>query len=103
MHRSGSCQTKRGSTPNQFEVPTIPVGRTFVVATLFGLLGCSNQPDMLKAELFPETQEPHFKTCAARLEGTYRERELQRYLIVDIYKEPAPDEGPITDECITRE
>ena len=103
MHRSGSCQTKRGSTPNQFKVPLIPVERTFVVATLFGLLGCSNQPDMLKAELFPETQEPHFKTCAARLGGTYRERELQRYLIVDIYKEPATDEGPITDECITRE
>ena len=77
--------------------------------SLFTLLGlttlsaCAGSQDPLQAELYPETQQPYFKTCAARLGGTYKERELQRHLVVDIYEEPAPDEGPMTDECITRE
>ena len=74
--------------------------------TLLGLAtlsACAGSQDPLQAELYPETQQPYFKTCAARLGGTYKERELQRHLVVDIYQEPAPDEGPMTDECITRE
>ena len=74
--------------------------------TLLGLTtlsACAGSQDHLQTELYPETQQPYFKTCAARLGGTYKERELQRHLVVDIYQEPAPDEGPMTDECITRE
>ncbi len=67
------------------------------------LSACAGSQDHLQTELYPETQQPYFKTCAARLGGTYKERELQRHLVVDIYQEPAPDEGPMTDECITRE
>ena len=103
VHRLRPFQPKRGSIAGRFNVLLMPGGRAFSVVTISVFLGCSNQPDTLKAELFPETQQPHFKTCAARLGGTYKERELQRHLVVDIYKEPAPDEGPITDECITRE
>ena len=82
---------------------TAPPVMAAILPTVLLLAGCAQQPDALQAELFPETQQPHFKTCAARLGGTYKERELQRHLVIDIYKEPAPDEGPITDECITRE
>lgn len=103
VHGSGPFQAKRSFTPDPHITLLMPVKRAFLAATICAFLGCSNQPDMVKAELFPETQQPHFKTCAARLGGTYKERELQRHLVVDIYKEPAPDQGPITDECITRE
>jgi len=103
VHRLRPFQAKRDSIADRANVLLMPVGRAFSVATISVFFGCSNQPDMLKAELFPETQLPHFKTCAARLGGTYKERELQRHLVVDIYREPAPDEGSITDECITRE
>ena len=84
-------------------VQTAPPVVAALLPTVLLLAGCAQQPETLQAELFPETQQPHFKTCAARLGGTYKERELQRHLVIDIYKEPAPDEGPITDECITRE
>ena len=67
------------------------------------MTGCAIKTDPVQAELYPETQQPHFKTCAARVEGTYRERELQKHQVIDIYLEPAPDEGPITEECIVRE
>jgi hypothetical protein len=67
------------------------------------LTSCATETDPVKAELYPETQQPHFKTCAARVGGTYRERELQKHKIIDIYLEPAPDEGPMTEECIVRE
>ena len=67
------------------------------------LSGCAPQPDNPPAELCPEEQEPYFKTCAARVGGTYHERELQRHLIADIYQEPAPDKGLITDDCVVRE
>ena len=67
------------------------------------LASCATETDPVKAELYPETQQPHFKTCAARVGGTYRERELQKHQIIDIYLEPAPDEGPMTEECIVRE
>ena len=77
------------------------------LVALFGvttfLTSCATETDPVQAELYPETQQPHFKTCAARLEGTYRERELQKHKIFDIYLEPAPDEGPMTEECIVRE
>lgn len=77
------------------------------LAALFGvttfLTSCATETDPVQAELYPETQQPHFKTCAARVEGTYRERELQKHKIFDIYLEPAPDEGPMTEECIVRE
>ena len=67
------------------------------------LTSCATKTDPVQAELYPETQQPHFKTCAARAGGTYRERELQKHQIIDIYLEPAPDEGPMTEECIVRE
>ena len=67
------------------------------------LTSCATETDPVRAELYPETQQPHFKTCAARVGGTYRERELQKHQIIDIYLEPAPDEGPMTEECIVRE
>lgn len=67
------------------------------------LLSCATDTDPVQAELYPETRQPHFKTCAARVGGTYRERELQKHQIIDIYLEPAPDEGPMTEECIVRE
>ena len=67
------------------------------------LLSCATDTDPVQAELYPETQQPHFKTCAARVGGTYRERELQKHQVIDIYLEPAPDEGPMTEECIVRE
>ena len=67
------------------------------------LTSCATKTDPVQAQLYPETQQPHFKTCAARVEGTYRERELQKHKIFDIYLEPAPDEGPMTEECIVRE
>ena len=67
------------------------------------LLSCATDTNPVQAELYPETQQPHFKTCAARVGGTYRERELQKHQVIDIYLEPAPDEGPMTEECIVRE
>ena len=67
------------------------------------LLSCATDTDPVQAELYPETQQPHFKPCAARVGGTYRERELQKHHVIDIYLEPAPDEGPMTEECIVRE
>ena len=81
-------------------LPGTPFGTLLGLATLSA---CAGSQDPLQTELYPETQQSYFKTCAARLGGTYKERELQRHLVVDIYQEPAPDEGPMTDECITRE
>ena len=76
---------------------------TVLVGSTTLLTSCATETDPVKAELYPETQQPHFKTCAARVGGTYRERELQKHQIIDIYLEPAPDEGPMTEECIVRE
>ena len=67
------------------------------------LAGCAPQPEAIQAELFPEREQPYFKTCVAKLEGTYRERELQQHYVIDIYKEPAPDKGPMTADCVVRE
>ena len=67
------------------------------------LTSCATKTDPVQAELYPETQQPHFKTCAARVGGTYQERELQKHNIIDVYFEPVPDDGPITEECIVRE
>jgi hypothetical protein len=67
------------------------------------LAGCAPQPEAIQTELFPEKEQPYFKTCIAKLEGTYRERELQQHYVIDIYKEPAPDKGPMTADCVVRE
>ena len=69
----------------------------------FSLSGCSTEPADLQAELYPEDQQPFFRTCLARHDGTYHERELQQHRFIDIYEEPAPDQGPITDDCVVRE
>ena len=69
----------------------------------FNLSGCSTEPADFQAELYPEDQQPYFKTCIARFDGTYHERELQEYRFLNIYDEPAPDQGPITDDCVVRE
>ena len=67
------------------------------------LSACSTEPADLQVELYPEDQQPFFKTCLARSDGTYHERVLQQHRFIDIYEEPAPDQGPITDECVVRE
>ena len=69
----------------------------------YSLSGCSTEPADLQAELYPEDQQPYFRTCLARQDGTYHERELQQHRFIDIYEEPAPDQGPITDDCVVRE
>jgi len=69
----------------------------------FSLPGCSTEPADLQADLYPEAQQPCFKTCLARYDGTYRERALQQHRFIDIHEEPAPDQGPITDDGIVRE
>ena len=75
-----------------------------LAAAVVGLLvGCAPQPEAVQNELFPETQQPHFKTCIAKIAGTYHERELQQRYMFDIYKEPAPDQGPMTADCIVRQ
>jgi hypothetical protein len=73
------------------------------VATVGLMVGCAPQPEAVQDELFPETQQPHFKTCIAKIAGTYHERELQQHYMVDIYKEPAPDQGPMTADCVVRQ
>ena len=67
------------------------------------LSGCSTEPADSQAELYPENQQPYFKTCLARHDGTYHERALQQHRFIDIYEEPAADQGPITDDCVDRE
>ena len=67
------------------------------------LSACSTELADLQAELYPEDQQPYFKTCLARHDGTYHERELQQHRFIDIYQEPVPEQGPITDECVVRE
>jgi len=69
----------------------------------FSLSGCLTEPADLQAELYPEDQQPYFRTCLARHDGTYHERELQQHRFIDSYGEPAPDRGPITDDCVVRE
>ena len=93
----------RSVTADRMSTPSPMILRTLLFGALSPFLGCSHQSSSLQAELFPETQQPHFKTCAARVEGTYQERKLQQHLVVDIYQEPAPDQGPMTADCITRE
>ena len=44
------------------------------------------QPDNPQAELYPENQHPHFKTCAARVGGTYHERALQKDAREEVYR-----------------
>ena len=82
--------------------PFVALLAHFLVAG-FNLSGCSTAPADLQAELYPENQQPYFKTCLARHDGTYHERDLQQHRFIDIYAEPAPDEGPITDDCVVRE
>ena len=91
--------------------PTAPVScfrtrrtaRLLPVYLAWVLSGCAAQPHSPQADLYPDQQQPYFKTCAARVGGTYHERELQKYPVVDIYQEPAPDKGLMTDECVVRE
>ena len=64
---------------------------------------CSTEPANLQSELYPEHHQPHFKTCLARHDGTYHERELQQHRLIGTYEEPAPDLGTISDECVARE
>ena len=80
---------------NAFLLPLLVAG--------FNLSGCATEPADLQAELYPEDQQPYFKTCLARHDGTYHERDLQQHRFIDVYAEPAPDEGPITDDCVVRE
>ena len=80
---------------NAFLLPLLVAG--------FSLSGCSTEPENSQAELYPEDQQPYFKTCLARHDATYHERALQRHRFIDIYEEPAPDQGPITDDCVVRE
>ena len=87
---------RRGA--QQFSALLLPV-----LLAGFILSGCATEPADLQAELYPEDQQPYFKTCLARHDGTYHERELQQHRFIDIYAEPAPDEGPITDDCVVRE
>ena len=51
------------------------------------LTGCATKPADLQAELYLEDQQPYFKTCLARHDGTYHVRELQQHRFIDI-KEP---------------
>ena len=96
---ASSCSTRR-----HYQSVIASLCRLAVsVGSMSLLTSCATETDPVKAELYPETQQPHFKTCAARVGGTYRERELQKHQIIDIYLEPAPDEGPMTEECIVRE
>ena len=64
---------------------------------------CSTEPADLQAELYAEDQQPYFKTCRARRDGTYDERKLQQHRFIDFYEEPAPDRGPVVEECVVRE
>ncbi|MDG2460926.1 MAG: hypothetical protein P8M73_08590 [Luminiphilus sp.] len=72
-----------------------------IMAMLLG--SCVMQQQNPVATIYPETQQPYFKTCIARNGGSYRERALYTYNIQDIYQNSAPDMGPITEECILRE
>ena len=67
------------------------------------LSACSTEPAALQFELYPEDQQPHFKARLARHDGPYHERELQQHRLIDIYEAPAPNQGPITGECVVRE
>ena len=84
--RSGSCHLGAGC---------------LLLAMTLG--SCARTQQDPVAEIYPEKQEPHFKTCIERNGGTYQERKLHTFLIRDIYQDPAPDKGPITEECIVRE
>lgn len=63
----------------------------------------STEPADLQAELHPEDQQPSFKTCLAHHDGTYHERKSQQHPFINIYEEPAPDQGPIMKECVFRD
>ena len=73
-----------------------------VVAGL-SLSARSTEPADLRTELYPEDQQPYFTTCFARHDGTYHERVSQLHRFIDIYEEPAPDQDPVTNECVVRE
>ena len=73
-----------------------------VVAGL-SLSACSTEPADSQAELYSKDQQPYLKTCLARHNGTYHERELQQHRLIGTYEEPAPDLGTISDECVARE
>ena len=77
--------------------------RRLITAIFVCLAGCASEPESFPAELYPEQQQPYFKTCIARNGGTYQERKLQQDPTIDIYEEPAADRGPITEECVVRE
>ena len=94
--RPNAKDSRRGA--QQFFAQLLPL----LVAEC-NLSGCATKPADLQAELYPEDQQPYFKTCLARHDGAYDERELQRHRFIDIYAEPAPDEGPMTDDCVIRE
>ena len=81
---------------------TVSLLLPLVVAGL-GLSACLTKPADLQAELYPEDQQPYFKTCLARHDETYHERNLQQHRFIFIYEGPAPDQGPITDECVVCE
>ena len=62
----------RSVTADRMNTPSPMILRTLLFGALSLFLGCSHQSSSLQAELFPETQQPHFKTCAARVEGTFQ-------------------------------
>ena len=74
-----------------------------LLVTGLSLSTCSTEPADLQAELYPEDQQPYFKTCPAHDDGTYHERKLQQHLFIDICEEPAPDQGPVVEEWFVRE
>ena len=83
----------RSVTADRMNTPSPMILRTLLFGALSLFLGCSHQSSSLQAELFPETQQPHFKTCAARVEGTYQERKLQQHLLWTSIKSQHPIRG----------
>lgn len=91
----------RASTTARLET-SLKATSSCSLALLLMLSACTTPEHKHIQALYTE-EEPYFKTCALRHGGTYRERELQQYPAVDIYQEPAPDAGPITEDCVVRE
>ena len=94
--RPNAADSRRGA--HQFFALLLPL-----LVAVYNLSGRATEPAVFQAELYPEAQQPYFKICLARHDGTYHERELQQHRFIDIYAEPAPDEGPMTDDCVIRE
>ena len=85
----------------QIAANELRMGTTWVTS-LLQVSSYSTEQLNLRSRLYPEDHQPHFKTCLARHGGAYHERDLQKSRFIEFTKEPAPDEGPITDECVIR-